>query len=65
MTTKYIFAEALYLELGDVLNPHIIGNCSHNNRGSVLTASQPHFANLQNGTKNKHASILMTISHRF
>lgn len=35
-----------YLELGDVLNPDVISDCSHDNGGFVLTASQLHLTNL-------------------
>lgn len=51
-----------YLELGDVLNPDIIGDGSHNNSGFVLTARHLHLTNLiATETKPTSASGITTI----
>lgn len=35
-----------YFELGDILNPDVISDSSHNNSNSVLTARQLHLTDL-------------------
>ena len=42
----HILKTEAYLELGDVLNPDIIGDCSHNDSDSVLTARHLHLTDL-------------------
>lgn len=42
-----------YLELGDILNPDIISDCSHNDSDFVLTAGKLHLTDLREKIKKK------------
>ena len=53
-----------YLELGDILNPDIISDCSHNNSGSVLTTRHLHLTNLRREKQSHKFSFLFIINYR-
>lgn len=50
---KKYCARKSYLELGDVLNPDIISDCSNNNSDSVLTARHLHLTDLWRETQSQ------------
>lgn len=66
MTMNYILAKQgewmnSYLELGDVLNPDIISDCSHDNSGFALTARHLHLTDLS--AKEAKSAIYHAWSH--
>lgn len=48
-----------YLELGDLLEPDVISDSSHNNSGFILAASQLHLTDLIAKRKVRNASYIL------